>query len=194
MDHIASEIEDLMTADNYDFEQAFKLIFEKWKPELTPSYSWLMGIGFSAPKVVMDKMVSYSTKTMKWLLGLLVIFFLIYLFTDQTGFNEGAANLWRISFKTILCICYVTTIVGRLTLRNSKFKTTYSVTFKRKFVFVTLYFLAFMLDVYPIIPLQKSEEIQLLSLFFVLIFTLYMVSGIVFLARHYKTKKVLHLN
>ena len=52
-DHIASEIEVLMDENMLSFEDNLKTIFEKWKPELQPSFSGL--IGFTNPRIMTIK-------------------------------------------------------------------------------------------------------------------------------------------
>ena len=62
-DHIASDIEHKMNVERTSFETVFTVVFNKWDGllETTSSSIWL-GLLFKAPKIVVDKLVSYSKK------------------------------------------------------------------------------------------------------------------------------------
>lgn len=53
-DHIASEIEYLLE-EGIAFENAFHQVTDKWNEQLKDSYSFMFGVLFTAPKVVIDK-------------------------------------------------------------------------------------------------------------------------------------------
>lgn len=55
LDHIVSDIETKMIKENLDFETVFYNVTNKWNPQLKETSSWLFGIAFSAPKIVMKK-------------------------------------------------------------------------------------------------------------------------------------------
>ena len=54
-DHIVSDIETKMIKENLDFEIVFYKVTDKWNPQLKETSSWLFGIAYSAPKLVMKK-------------------------------------------------------------------------------------------------------------------------------------------
>ena len=53
IDHIASEIEEKLNDKKSSFEVVFNEVLQKWKPELQPSFSGL--IGFTNPRIMTVK-------------------------------------------------------------------------------------------------------------------------------------------
>ena len=85
LDHIASEIEEKMSNEEISFELVYKSVFEKWKSSLVISSSsaWL-GVFFQAPRVVVDKLISYSKRqTVIILLSALVFGFVLALIVSN---------------------------------------------------------------------------------------------------------------
>ena len=65
LDHIVSDIETKITDDNLDFETVFYSVTDKWNVHLKQTSSWLYGIAYSAPKIVMKKV---NNNFRKWFL------------------------------------------------------------------------------------------------------------------------------
>ncbi|MCZ8230013.1 hypothetical protein [Flavobacterium sp.] len=62
LDHIASQIEALISDQNSSFEEAFTIITTHWKPRFRSSSSFLIGVVYSFPKIVLDRLVARVKK------------------------------------------------------------------------------------------------------------------------------------
>ena len=61
-DHIASQIEALMSDQNSSFEEAFTKITTHWKPRFRSSTSFLIGLFYSFPQIVLDRLLARMKK------------------------------------------------------------------------------------------------------------------------------------
>ena len=62
LDHIASQIEALISEQNSSFEEAFTKITAHWRPRFSSSTSFLIGLIYSFPKIVLDRLVKRAKK------------------------------------------------------------------------------------------------------------------------------------
>lgn len=62
LDHIASQIEALMNDQNSSFEEAFSKITTHWKPRFSSSTSFLIGLFYSFPQIVLDRLLARMKK------------------------------------------------------------------------------------------------------------------------------------
>lgn len=54
-DHIVSQIEQKLEIKNTDFETVFYQVTDEWNKQLNSSSSFIFGLAYSAPKIVMNK-------------------------------------------------------------------------------------------------------------------------------------------
>jgi hypothetical protein len=73
IDHIATEIEELVAIEKYSFEQALEKTKQKWKPCFVQSESFHIGLIYSFPKIVLNKIESRVKKTNLSILLLIAI-------------------------------------------------------------------------------------------------------------------------
>lgn len=189
-DHIASEIEAKITDKGTDFESALKDVFESWKNQFRQmNYSYWLGRRFSGPKIATDKMIKIVISEYKWLAVLVVLCIIIFQFDIGLNLSRKTLDLLRLTIKCILVFGLLTSLLARISLIKSKWNTTYSIIFKRKFGLIVLYSCAFLFNVYKILPVNSDENSQLFSLLFVTSFLLYTFNGFRLLANHFKIKK-----
>lgn len=62
LDHIASQIEALISEQNSSFEEAFTIITTHWKPRFRSSTSFLIGLFYSFPQIVLDRLLARMKK------------------------------------------------------------------------------------------------------------------------------------
>ena len=62
LDHIASQIEALMSDQNSSFEEAFTKITAHWRPRFSSSTSFLIGLFYSFPQIVLDRLLARMKK------------------------------------------------------------------------------------------------------------------------------------
>lgn len=90
LDHIASEIEERLSNEEISFELVYKSVFEQWKGSLVISSSsaWL-GVFFQAPRVVEDKLISYSKRQTILILIIALLFgFVLALIASNIQFEQ----------------------------------------------------------------------------------------------------------
>ncbi len=123
LDHMISDIEAKITKENLDFEIAFKNVTQKWNSYLKETSSWVFGIGYSAPKIIIQKAKKVYWKQYVFLLASYFIPFLLL-----THYNFEIQNptefIFFMIFKGILILSFVAFIYMLLT-KNNKTKTTY---------------------------------------------------------------------
>lgn len=195
IDHIASEIEVLMDKNDISFEENLKLVFGKWAALLKPTtYGLWLGYAYSGPKIAMDKMANFAKSEIKW--GIVWGFFsasiimLIYKINNNINF----LLMLGIILKAVLFTSALLTIYYRAILFKSKGRTTYSVMFKRRIYLFLLYAISIALDFYPIVPLNKTLEVKILSLIFPLMLILYSINSLRFLYKHFQFEKKLSIS
>ena len=127
IDHIATDIEEYAQENNSDFVEAFKIVFEKWKPELEPTTGTILLVNdFKGPKIVVDRLISYSKQELRFFLTLTLIFGslmsgLLYL-NLQADALKIVGYFIRASFVFYISV----SIIGLLFIKISGIKTTYS--------------------------------------------------------------------
>lgn len=62
LDHIASQIEALISEQNSSFEEAFTKITAHWRPRFSSSTSFLIGLFYSFPQIVLDRLLARMKK------------------------------------------------------------------------------------------------------------------------------------
>jgi hypothetical protein len=85
-DHIASEIEEKISKEKSSFEIVFKEVLEKWKPELQPSFSGL--IGFTNPRIMTvkcHKIVKRQLFTVITISSLITLVLLVFVRNSNYG-------------------------------------------------------------------------------------------------------------
>lgn len=81
LDHIASQVEDLIDEENVAFEEALKKVMVNWYSLLKDERSFHVGLIYSFPKIVMNKLERRIKKTyLYWLLIIVCLAFLSLVF------------------------------------------------------------------------------------------------------------------
>jgi hypothetical protein len=124
-DHIVSDIETKMMKGNLDFETVFYNVTDKWNPQLKETSSWLFGIAYSAPKLVMKK-AKTSYKKLYLISNFLMI--LLSTFEHKLGLTASDNTQLYLTYSLLMINISCTFIFIYLMINNSKIKqkTTYS--------------------------------------------------------------------
>jgi hypothetical protein len=62
LDHIASQIEVIMSNQNNSFEEAYDIVTTNWKPRFRSSSSFIIGLIYFFPQIVLDRLVARVKK------------------------------------------------------------------------------------------------------------------------------------
>lgn len=180
-DHIASEIEALMNDNTLSFEENFKTVFEKWKPQLKPSFSGLIGI--TTPKLINDKYHKLLQKQLmiSGIISFLIVISLIGL--ERILNNIGVILNFQNVLKLICLIEFSLMCLACFLIWKSNYQTMYSYLMKKN-SFSFLFFLFFI--AIGIFPLKWNNDN--LETAFITHFTpiAYLLMGIFYLKLAYK--------
>lgn len=177
-DHIASEIESRLAEGTDDFDTAFYEVQKKWNHHFQRDTSWLFGICFNAPAIVLKRAAKVYRPFHAMLL--LIAFggpFLSYYFNIQ--FSPITSDTLLYFGKPILALCFVIWVFGTVKTLTDKVKTTYTFLIKTQ-VLSILYL--------PILwSMQSLNQTYSLTLVVAFIYT----SGLVFYLanKHSKEKE-----
>lgn len=157
-DHIASEIEEVIEANKFSFEESLKIIFEKWSEQLRPSYSFWINSNSNLlwfikselnPSLVTHKCNKLVKKVMKLsiLLGLLISILLTV--GTRNWHSEVILDSLKDGFKIICFSVLILFVFARLRIWKSERITTFSFLFNRNgFIqIINLFFLS--MGVFP---------------------------------------------
>jgi hypothetical protein len=123
LDHMISDIEDNILLENVTFNYAFATAKQKWNSQLKETSSMFFSIGFSAPKIVIQKAKKVYWKQYVFLLASYFLPFLIL-----THFNFKIENPTEFSFFTLLKAVIILSLIAffyMLLFKNDKIETTY---------------------------------------------------------------------
>jgi len=123
LDHIVSEIEEKMELEKVTFHNAFATSKQKWNAQLQETTSMFFGLGFSAPKIVIQKAKKVYWKQYLLLLASYFLSFLVLTHFDFTIENPDNFIIFIITKYIIgfslLAFFYM------LFFKNRNVKTTY---------------------------------------------------------------------
>ncbi len=125
LDHIISDIEAKMKKEDLDFETVFYNVTDKWNKHLKDTSSWLFGLTYSAPKIVMDKAKKSYKKL--FLVSSFLMILLMY-FESKVKFLVSVNTQVYITNTLLIINIFCILFYAFLIMKNSniKQKTTYS--------------------------------------------------------------------
>ena len=140
LDHIVSDIENMIKLEATSFETAFTDVINKWSPKLKETTSTYFGLGYSAPKLVIQK-----AKKLYWFhyFFLMISYFLP--FVVFTHYDLNISNPMEFNYfiilKGIILVSFVA-FIYMLFSKNNKTKTTYGFILKSQSLGIVIGFIA----------------------------------------------------
>ena len=167
-DHIISQIEQQLAIDNADFKTVFYQVTNQWNKQLDETSSWLLGLTYTAPKIVIKK--AKKVFTPYFIISFLpfLITFIPVLLKKKIIINETIGYLTFSFIITFLLISLFYTFK----IWKSKEKTVYSFIIKTQTLNFTLI---------PIVIIDSS-----ISDFFNISILLYIIVSAYYSRRFYK--------
>ncbi|AUC85810.1 hypothetical protein CW731_11160 [Polaribacter sp. ALD11] len=181
-DHIVSDIEAKIVAENLDFETVFIDVKHKWNKHFRDSSSLYFGIMYSAPKIVIDK-AKNSSKKMFFIGTFFITFFPILIDILHLPFSGTSQNIMNFLFKYISVLCLLFLVFIFYQNFKIKEKSTYSFVLKTQFPNLFFGFI-------PIfIPSYFTNENVLDYFYLMLLFVLILstVASSIFFRKHIET-------
>ncbi|TDE04325.1 hypothetical protein [Flavobacterium sandaracinum] len=191
-DHIASEIEILMEENTLPFEENFKLVLDKWKPQLQPSFSFL--IGFANPKIMTTK--CHELIKNKLLIVICIASFttsLVLLLTRNLEFLAFILEIQQV-FKTFIFVvfCLVLSIWGLLSL--SKRQTSFSYLIKKKSIGLFIFLFMIGIGLFPAQLNHTDFKISFVTIFISIIYVLLAGMYLQLALKHFQFERKLKNN
>lgn len=182
-DHIASEIEILMQENTLPFDENFKLVLEKWKPQLQPSFSFL--IGFTNPKIMTLKCHELLKK--KLLIIISVATFttsLVMILAKNSKFLAVIEGIQTV-FKSFILVEFCLVILAGSLLWRSKQQTTYSYLIQKKSIGLILFLFMIGIGLFPVKLNHPDIKIAFVSVFVSIIYVLLAGMYLQFALKHF---------
>jgi hypothetical protein len=196
LDHIATEIELEISIEEKPFEVVLKEVFEKWKRSLviTSSSAWL-GVFFQAPRVVVDKMISYSKRQIVFVLMSTIIFGFFLALIVSNIHQEQTFNALNWGLRGGFLLMVLATIASLFLIWKSKIKTTYGRLFLYRGWLTFLFIFQFNLINGPLRHFNVNNSLwhNFISCFFIGFPFFYSFFQIMMAFEHFKTAKKLKL-
>ena len=191
-DHIASEIEVLMEENTLSFEDNLKTIFEKWKPELQPSFSGL--VGFTNPRIMTNKCHKLLRKQ---LLNFISISFLMAIISVLFFRNSNNTSLLiniQAVLKPFILIELCLVLSALFFVWKSRHKTTYSYLMKKKSINLIIFLFLLGIGVFPVRLNHADIKIAFISIFFAISYTVYTGIYLQLAYKHFQFEKKLSIS
>jgi hypothetical protein len=196
LDHIASEIEERLSSEEMSFDIVFKAVFEKWEQslEISSSGNWL-GAFFKAPRVVIEKLVTYSKMQVVFILMSALVFGFVLALIVSNIQSQQTFNSLNLGLKGAYLILVLATVLGLFLIWYSKIKTTYGRLFLYRGWLVLLFFFQFNINNEPLKHFDNNNSFLYNFISCLLIgfpFT-YSFFQLLLTVKHYKIVKKLKL-
>lgn len=147
LDHIATEVEELMEERQERFEKAFAVVLEKWEPKFKIASGATFGYLWEIPEIFMQKVKKLYWQKMILLTLASFVLMGILLFMKK----YLAANTQGV--MCLLIALLVVQFIGYVKIRLSKYKTSFGFLYKQQFLaFLFMYFI-------PIHLLSNDERL-----------------------------------
>jgi len=191
-DHIASEIEEKLCDEKSSFEVVFDEVLEKWKPELQPSFSGL--IGFTNPKIMTvkcHKIVKRQLFTVITISSLITLSLMVFVRNSSSGLvitnSQGV-------LRSFVLIEFCLVILAWGLIWKSKIQTTYSYLMKKKSFGLILFLFMIGMGGFPVRLNHPDAKIAFVSVFFALTYVLITGIYLQLAYKHLQFKKKLSIS
>ena len=128
LDHIATQVEELMVSEELSFENSLEIILKKWEPKFKKSASATFGYIWELPEILTQKAKKIYWRKMILLIVLSFILMLVLLFA-----KEYLAKITEAICYLLASLLFIQGI-GYFKIRMSRQKTTYGFLYKQQFL------------------------------------------------------------
>jgi hypothetical protein len=191
-DHIASEIEEKISNKKSSFEVVFKEVLEKWKPELQPSFSGL--IGFTNPRIMTvkcHKIVKRQLFTAITISSLITLALMV--FVRNSSYGLVLTNIQGALRSFVLVeLCLVILAWGLIW--QSKHQTTYSYLMKKKSFGLIIFLFMIGIGLFPVMLNHPDAKIAFVSVFFAITYVLITGIYLQLAYKHFQFEKKLSIS
>ena len=191
-DHIASEIEEKLCDEKSSFEVVFDEVLEKWKPELQPSFSGL--IGFTNPRIMTVKchiIVKRQLFTVITISSLITIALMV--FVRNSSYGLVLTNIQGV-LRSFVLVEFCIVIAAWGLIWQSKHQTTYSYLMKKKSFGLIIFLFVIGIGLFPVTLNHPDVKIAFVSVFSVITYVLITGIYLQLAYKHFQFKKKLSIS
>ncbi|MBP2283651.1 hypothetical protein H4V97_001969 [Flavobacterium sp. CG_23.5] len=169
-DHIASEIEFLMEENGLSFDENLKIVLEKWKPQLQPSFSGL--IGFTNPRIMTAKCHKIVKRQLLIVISISALIAVsLLLFARNASYVTVPTNIQQV-LKSFVLAEFCSVVLAWGLIQTSKRQTTYSYLMKKKSLGLIIFLFMLGIGLFPVRLNHQDAKIAFVSVFFAIIYVL----------------------
>lgn len=193
VDHIASQIEALIENEDHSYENAFEIAFSNWKKELQNDSDGIwISRKVNAPKIIMDRWVSYSKTHFSYIIIISALLtYILSLVFIRYGDNPSALEYWIKSFFT-LNLGLV--IIGRGLIWKYNKNTSVGYLYKRRSLMVFFMPVMIVVGLFQLKPFFREADIRYTMIFFLIAFNIYFVLDYPLVLKHIRLNKKLAIS
>jgi hypothetical protein len=185
-DHIATEIEVVLVEKECSFEEALKIVFEKWSPELIPSTSFWTPNNMKLPRIVLNKYVAESKRQFLVLsIGACLGSFILVFFANKIN-NQNGIEYIKYTFQFFFGIELLLTLYCKLKIKKFKKVTFYSMVYQKQTSFVVVFIFLLTIGFWSVRLGNENIYRQLISNFFVITYFILPLWNFQLALRHFK--------
>ena len=188
-DHIASEIEEKIYNEMSSFEVAFDEVFKKWKPELKPTFSGL--IGFTNPRIMTVKCHKIVKRQLFTAISISsLITFTLMVFVRNSSYGVALTNNQG-TLRSFVLVEFCLVIFAWVLIWQSKHQTTYSYLMKKKSFGLIIFLFIIGIGLYPVMLNHPDAKIAFVSIFSVITYVLFTGIYLQLAYKHFQFEKKL---
>jgi len=188
-DHIASEIEEEINNETSSFEDAFKEVFNRWKPELKPSFSGL--IGFTNPRIMTVKCHKIVKRQLFTAISISsMITFTLMVFVRNSSYGLILTDIQG-ALRSFVLVEFCLVILAWVLIWQSKHQTTYSYLMKKKSFGLIIFLFMIGIGLYPVMLNHPDAKIAFVSIFSVITYVLFTGIYLQLAYKHFQFEKTL---
>ena len=188
-DHIASEIEEEINNETISFEDAFKEVFNRWKPELKPSFSGL--IGFTNPRIMTVKCHKIVKRQLFTAISISsMITFTLMVFVRNSSYGLILTDIQG-ALRSFVLVEFCLVILAWVLIWQSKHQTTYSYLMKKKSFGLIIFLFMIGIGLYPVMLNHPDAKIAFVSIFSVITYVLFTGIYLQLAYKHFQFEKTL---
>jgi len=190
-DHIASEIEDEINNEMSSFEVAFTEVFNRWKPELKPLFSGL--IGFTNPTIMTVKCHKIvKTQLIAAISISSLITLVLMVFVRNSSYGLVLTNIQG-TLRLFVLVEFCLVILAWCLIWQSKHQTTYSYLMKKKSFGLIIFLFMIGIGGFPVRLNHPDAKIAFVSVSISIIYVLITGIYLQLAYKHFEFEKKLSL-
>ncbi|WP_426094234.1 hypothetical protein [Flavobacterium sp. DSR2-3-3] len=192
IDHIASEIEEKLNDEKSSFEVIFDEVLEKWKPELQPSFSGL--IGFTNPKIMTVKCHKIVKRQLFTVIAISSLITLSLMLFVRNSNSELVITNSQGVLRSFVLVEFCLVILAWGLIWKSKIQTTYSYLMKKKSFGLILFLFMIGIGGFPVRLNHPDAKIAFVTVFFAITYVLITGIYLQLAYKHLQFKKKLSIS